>query len=382
MDTIRNGRFVIEKLKSNGHEAYYVGGCVRDHLLGFDIHDIDITTSAKPYEVMDLFKSKPTGLKYGTVTVLHEKINIEVTTFRIDGPYENHRKPEEVSLTDSAEEDVKRRDFTINGLLMDEQYNVIDYVGGQKDLEDRMIRAIGDPEERFEEDCLRILRAAYFQSKLGFQITRETRDAMRKKAHLIDTLPNERVLNEMIKILQGEHQLMALNSLKTTGVQAYLPGLTKGIEYVTSKMDERLFIDAFFVLSFSLNGSVDDTWKFSNVHKTKYTKAVELVLKKADIDALVLYENGLEISTLANKVMFLLGYKPNEKSSIQALFDSLPLRSISDLKVRGSDILKITDKKQGAWLSQLLDELVRKVLSKELDNTYDALMTYCKEKLQ
>lgn len=378
METIRNGRFVIEKLKSNGHEAYYVGGCVRDHLLGLEIRDIDITTSAKPFEVLKLFKSEPTGLKYGTITVLHEKANIEVTTYRVDGTYEDFRKPTEVTLTDSKEEDVKRRDFTINGLLMDENYDIIDYVGGQEDLKNHIIRAIGNPSERFNEDALRLLRAVYFQTKLGFQIDKETRDAMKENAHLITHLPNERVLNETLKILSGEYQLMGLKTLETTGLSNYLPGLEKGIKFINENLKDRIFIDSFFVLCFSLNGSVPNDWKFSNVHRNKYQKSVELVLKNQEVDALVLYNYGLEISLLANKILFILGKQKNQKNQIKTLFEDLPINSVTDLKVKGSDILTLTEKKQGAWLSKLLDELVTKVLKKELVNNYEDLMNYCR----
>ncbi|MCK9493414.1 MAG: CCA tRNA nucleotidyltransferase [Acholeplasmataceae bacterium] len=378
METIRNGRFVIEKLKSNGHEAYYVGGCVRDHLLGLEIRDIDITTSAKPFEVLKLFKSEPTGLKYGTITVLHEKVNIEVTTYRVDGTYEDFRKPTEVTLTDSKEEDVKRRDFTINGLLMDENYEITDYVGGQEDLQNHIIRAIGNPVERFNEDALRLLRAVYFQTKLGFQIDKDTRDAMKENAHLITHLPNERVLNETLKILSGDYQLMGLKTIETTGLSKYLPGLEKGINFINENLKDRIFIDSFFVLCFSLHGSVPNDWKFSNVHRNKYQKSVELVLKNPEIDALILYNYGLEISLLANKILFILGKQKNQKNQIKTLFEALPINSVTDLKVKGSDILSLTEKKQGAWLSKLLDELVTKVLKKELVNTYEDLMNYCR----
>lgn len=379
---LRKGRFVIEKLKRNGFEAYYVGGCVRDHLLGLPINDIDITTNAKPKDVLNLFKAVPTGLKYGTTTILHETINIEVTTYRTEENYQDYRRPEVVTLTDSKEEDVKRRDFTINGLLMDEAFNVYDYVGGKKDLEDKIIRTIGNPEARFNEDALRLLRAVYFESKLGFDIEIDTLNAIKKHSELLNHLPNERILNEVLKIIQGAHQLKALKSLEYTNLHQVLPGLEKGIIYINQNVDEALYTDTFFTLCFALNKKVPREWKFSNVHKNKYQKAVELVLKKQPINELDLYEKGLEISILASRVMFYLNIRPNEIPDIKKLHDHLPIKSVTDLAVKGNDILNITDKKQGAWLRELLDELVRKVILKELKNDKDVLLAYCKEQLK
>ncbi|MFA5720411.1 MAG: CCA tRNA nucleotidyltransferase [Acholeplasmataceae bacterium] len=379
---LRKGRFVIEKLKRNGFEAYYVGGCVRDHLLGYPINDIDITTNAKPKDVLNLFRSVPTGLKYGTTTILHDTINIEVTTYRMESNYQDYRRPEEVILTDSKEEDVKRRDFTINGLLMDEDFNIYDYVGGQADLDKKVIRAIGEPLERFNEDALRLLRAVYFQSKLGFDIEQKTLDAMKTHSHLIEHLPNERILNEVLKIIQGTHQLLALKSLEYTNLHQYLPGLKKGIEYINQHVSESLYTDTFFTLCFALNKRIDGAWKFSNVHKNKYQKAVKLVLKKKAINELDLYENGLEISILANRVMFYLKIRPNEIPEIKKLHDNLAIKSVTDLAIKGNDILALTDKKQGAWLRELLDELVRKVILKELKNDKETLINYVEEKLK
>ena len=378
---LRKGRFVIEKLKRNGFEAYYVGGCVRDHLLGLPINDIDITTNAKPKDVLNMFRSAPTGLKYGTTTVLHDTINIEVTTYRTESNYEDFRRPEAVTLTDDKEADVKRRDFTINGLLMDEDFNVYDYVGGQQDLKNKIIKTIGDPLERFNEDALRLLRAIYFQSKLGFQIENNTLNAIKEHSQLIKHLPNERILNETLKIIQGDHQLDALKSLEYTNLHTYLPGLEKGVVYINKHVQENLYTDTFFTLCFALNKRVAREWKFSNVHKNKYQKAVELVLKKQAITELDLYEYGLEISILASRVMFYLNIRPNEIPDIKKLYDHLPIKSVTDLAIKGNDILAITDKKQGAWLRELLDELVRKVILKELKNNKDTLLAYCKEKL-
>ena len=383
MNSIDNGMFVVKKLKRNKYEAYFVGGCVRDYLLNQQVNDIDITTNATPNQVMALFKNaKPTGLKYGTVTVLHDLHNIEVTTYRVDGTYLDYRRPEEVFLTDLVTEDVKRRDFTINGLLMDENYKIYDYIDGQKDLENKTIRAIGNPNERFNEDALRLLRATYFQAKLGFSIEAETKAAMKANASKIDHLPNERILNEVLKMLAEKHQIEGLKTIEETTLSRHLPGLEKGIKYINQNFKERVFIDTFFALCFSLNGFVDERWKFSNIHKNKYQKVVELVIAEKDIDKFVLYEYGLEISTLANKILFLLGKKPNQKTRIKNMYDSLELKSITDLAIRGSDILKLTTKKQGAWLKILLEDLVQQVLSGKIKNVRKSLINYCMEKLE
>lgn len=378
---LNKARFIIERLKQNNFEAYYVGGCVRDHLLKMQSNDIDITTSAKPRDVLNLFKSVPSGLKYGTVTVIENNVRVEVTTYRKEANYEDYRRPEEINLEASKEEDVKRRDFTINGLLMDEHYNIYDYVGGMKDLDDKIIRAIGIPKERFNEDALRLLRAMYFQSKLGFEIEERTLKAIKEHSDLIKHLPNERILNEMLKLLKGDYQLMAFKSLELTNLHKQLDGLEKGIEYINSHINENLYTDTFFTLCFSLHGKVPSSWKFSNVHKNKYKKALNLVLKKEEISELTLYENGLEISVLANRVMFYLNIRPLEISKIKEMYNNLEIKSMTDLKVKGSDILKLTNKKQGSWLRELLDELVKKVLMKELKNDKEELLSYVREKL-
>ncbi len=380
MKTLDSGLFVIKLLKERGFDAYFVGGCVRDYLLNHPMNDIDVTTNATPYEVMRIFRNTaPTGLKYGTVTVLHNDDKVEVTTYRLDGEYKDHRRPEEVTLTELVTEDVKRRDFTINGLLMDEYFKVYDYVGGKADLENETIRAIGEPKERFNEDSLRLLRAVYFQSKLGFKIEEKTKEAMRSQAKLIVELAPERTLNEILKILRSRHQNLALKTLEETNLHKYLYGLEKGISHINKNINERVFIDAFFVLAFALNGHVDDYWKFSNIHKNRYTKAVELVLSNKEIDAFVLYDYGLEISLLANKVSFLLGKKKYQKTRIENLYNNLSLKSLTDLAIRGNDILSLTNKKQGAWLKQFQNHLVEEILKGHLKNTKEVLMKYTKE---
>lgn len=380
MKQLKEALFVLRNLKNSGYDAYFVGGCVRDYLLKRETSDIDITTNASPSKVMKLFNAKPTGLKYGTVSFQKNDINIEITTYRIDGEYLDNRHPEEVIEAPTVEEDVKRRDFTINGLVMDSSLRIFDYVGGKEDVRHKMIRSIGDPEVRFQEDSLRILRAVYFQSKLGFQIERKTRDMMSEHRDLIDNLPNERILNELLKILKGDFQLRALRTLEVSRLSENLPGLSKGIKFINENIKDVVYIDAFFTLCFAIEGKVPSEWKFSNVIRHKYETVVDIVNSENDIDAMMLYTHGLEICLLANKVSFLLNKKTFQKSKIEYQFENLRIRSVVDLKFKAKDLLEQTNKKQGAWVSKILDELVIEVLRGNLENTYEDLHAYCVSK--
>ncbi|MCF7932343.1 MAG: CCA tRNA nucleotidyltransferase [Acholeplasmataceae bacterium] len=378
MSTIRGARFVIKDFKKAGYEAFIVGGAVRDHLLHMPISDIDITTNAKPHQVQKLFKKTiPTGLKYGTVTVFIGEDAYEVTTYRVDGPYVDGRHPEDVSFEATAEDDVKRRDFTMNGLLMDETGQIIDYVGGKADIKARLIRAIGDPVTRFEEDQLRMLRAFHFVSKLGFDIERKTIDAIKETAKNIENVAMERIMDEMIKILKGDHLKKALYNLVKTGMYKHLPGLDKGIKYVLT-MSEMPFVDAFFTISFALHGDVPDAWPFSNRHRHRYKVAAMLANTVDVFDPKTLYTYGVDLCLLANKTAFLLGKSTNMKRQIEEDFDRLPIKSELDLAIRPMQLVKILEKKQGAWLSALLKDMVLAVLDGELQNNYDALIRYAK----
>ncbi|MGB0345729.1 MAG: CCA tRNA nucleotidyltransferase, partial [Acholeplasmataceae bacterium] len=235
MGTIQHAKEIIKTLKSEGYEAYIVGGAVRDHLLGLKPVDFDITTNAKPNQVMALFDARATGFKYGTITVLKNPYTYEVTTYRTDGPSEDQRHPDYVYFGTSVEEDVMRRDFTINGLLMDEHLNINDFVSGQEDIIKRTIKTIGDPYLRFSEDALRILRAIYFQGKLHFTIDPLTLEAMRKMGALIQQLSNERIINEIIKIIKTNHQLQAFETMFQLSLHHHIAGIEKTIETIVEK---------------------------------------------------------------------------------------------------------------------------------------------------
>ena len=211
---------VVNTFSENNFECYLVGGSVRDLILGNVIQDYDFTTNAHPHEVMKLFSRViPTGIKHGTVTVLLDKYTIEITTYRADGKYLDGRRPESVSFSNSLKEDIKRRDFTINGLAYDLFKNqVIDYIDGIKDIKEKIIRTIGDPIERFNEDGLRTYRACRIASKLGFDIEDKTFNAILKTLDVAKKISIERIRDELKKILLTKKPSLGLEYLRKSGL--------------------------------------------------------------------------------------------------------------------------------------------------------------------
>ena len=220
---------LVRRLRDSGFIAYFAGGCVRDALLRKQPKDIDIATEAEPDDVQKLFaRTVAVGVKFGVVRVLEGGIEFEVATFRSDGVYLDGRRPVSVTFS-SPEEDAKRRDFTINGMFYDPlQDQVVDFVGGKSDLEHRLVRAIGDPNERFSEDHLRLLRALRFAAALDFEIEPATWKAVKENAHQITTVSHERIRDELVKILADPHRVRGLDLLDQSGLlQNILPEISR-----------------------------------------------------------------------------------------------------------------------------------------------------------
>lgn len=195
-------KVILHTLQGAGCEAYAVGGCIRDSLLGRTPDDWDITTSARPEETKALFgKTIDTGIQHGTVTVMRHGRGYEVTTYRVDGEYEDGRHPKEVTFTASLEEDLKRRDFTVNAMAYNEEDGLVDLFGGRQDLERKIIRCVGEANERFEEDALRIMRAVRFSAQLGFTIEERTKEAIRGHADRLRQVSAERIQMELTKLV-------------------------------------------------------------------------------------------------------------------------------------------------------------------------------------
>lgn len=229
-------RYILEKLNENGHEAYLVGGCVRDMVLGREPKDWDICTSALPEETLKLFELENTvfekGIQHGTVGVVVDGEVYEITTYRIDKEYLDHRRPSSVEFTRSLEEDLKRRDFTMNAMAYSEHTGIVDMFGGKDDIARRLIRAVGDPVVRFEEDALRILRALRFSRELDFDIEERTLEAMIEKRDLVGKVSSDRIREEFTKMLLSDRPSEGIRLLARVGILKYVvPELERTIGF-------------------------------------------------------------------------------------------------------------------------------------------------------
>lgn len=224
---------ILNKIENAGFEAYIVGGAVRDFYLGKEPHDWDVTTNATPEQIKNIFKKTiDTGLQHGTVTAMINGEGYEITTYRIDGEYEDNRRPSSVEFTTDLSKDLERRDITFNAMAMDKNGEIVDLFGGKKDLEEKIVRAVGDPETRIQEDALRMLRAVRFSAKYGCEIEENFKEAIKKNAHLIKNVSFERIEAEVTKILTSDHPEKFLD--------LYNLGLTK---YIMPEFDEMMMCE-------------------------------------------------------------------------------------------------------------------------------------------
>lgn len=224
---------IMELLEKSGHEAYIVGGCVRDLLLEREPSDFDITTDALPGEVERIFSSVRTidyGRKHGTIAIILDGRPYEVTTYRVDGAYTDNRRPDSVTFTPDVEKDVQRRDLTVNALLMDRNGEITDYVGGIDDLMDGVIRAVGDAETRFREDALRVIRAIRFEAQLGFDTDEKTETAIHKCRWLLRNIAVERIRDEFDKILVADDAAKVLDKYRDV-IAVFIPELADGFDF-------------------------------------------------------------------------------------------------------------------------------------------------------
>lgn len=361
---------IMKKLSDAGFDAVVVGGAVRDTLLQAPIHDVDVATSAKPEQVKAIFeKTVDIGIEHGTILILDAKEPIEVTTYRTEGTYVDHRRPDQVDFVTDLAEDLKRRDFTINAMALRLNNEVVDLFGGQEDLAAKKIRAVGNASERFQEDALRMLRAVRFSAKLDFTIEQQTFHAMTEHASDLQFIAMERIKAEFDQIVKSKHPYVAFQQLKATNLAQYVPGHFDTIEKW----------QAFSAPSTEVGWAM-----FSYLERNKnLIKAYRGSNKEAQFVQHVLAAIALLNESLSNRSLFdyeavvweaaVLVYNHVEDAtiSIDALLErkrTLPLASKQELAITGKHLLEWTGQKGGPWLKRALDHLVTEILDGRVQN--------------
>lgn len=439
MDMPKNVDTAINLLQSAGFEAYAVGGCVRDSLLGKTPNDWDITTSAKPEDMKSVFADFhciDTGIKHGTVTVVIDGEPLEITTFRLDGEYEDNRHPKSVTFTSDLGADLGRRDFTVNAMAYSKKTGTVDLFGGQNDLKNRIIRCVGDPDRRFNEDALRILRALRFASALDFEIEEKTAQSLLKNRALLGNISEERIAKELLKLVCGkgakriltdfapvlfeilpelqpmyknshdnphhcydiyEHMLIAVESIDPEPTLRFAMLLHDCGKPAVKKFDEN-GVAHFYGhqrISAEISAQILARLKVSNKFRD------EILFLVSNHDRWELYENtekmprylskfGLDGVLKLLKVMRadVLAQSPEYRYRLDQIADAeetaknlaaqKPCLSLRELQINGRTLMDIgipQGRKLGAVLAQLLDEVIDGVTK----NTQEALTTRARE---
>lgn len=422
-------KFIIDTFYENNYEAFMVGGCIRDSLLSKEPKDYDIATSALPNITESLFeKTIPTGIKHGTITVLLDKEPFEVTTYRVEGEYKDNRRPDEISFVTNIKDDLSRRDFTINAFAYNSKEGLKDYFNGLEDLQNKIIRTVGDSNKRFNEDALRMMRAIRFASQLDFNIEKSTLDGIKKNKNLLKNISSERIRDELCKLLLSDNTRKGLNLLKDCGVlDVIIPELTSliGFNHKTKDYNEDLFDHTLSVVENTPNDlilrlsalfhdigkpkvndniSEDITRKIlTRLHfDNKTIKSVCILIKEymnvlgnsTDIDikrfinrtskeniySLLEFQKA-HVLSLKNSDLDL--YELNDiKNKIDNIINSnIPL-SIKDLNIDGSILTKELNLKPGKVIGETLNYLLEVVLNNPNLNNETILLEKAKTFIQ
>lgn len=377
---VEYGKQIISKLLSLNYEAYFVGGFVRDSILNIPCNDIDIATNALPEEIEEIFdKTKATGKKYGTITVFMDKYSFELTTYRIDKNYINNRRPETVNFSKILKEDLIRRDFTINALARDINGKIIDLFNGRKDLNNKLIRAIDDPNKRFKEDALRILRAIRFVGKLDFKIEKNTFNAMKKNLKLLRNIASERIINELKIILSLNHIDRVYKLFEEIDLSSVFKDLKKAIDKLKT-YENNINIYQLFALGYYPDKEITSSyWRFSKNEIKHINTLVELmeILDKQRLTSIIVYNYQFEYILEADKLLSdFFNYK-NQKDKIINLNKNLKIKTVKDLNIKGSDIKQLVN--DDRFIGIILEKLVEKVLLEKINNDYNELIRLSKE---
>ena len=354
-------RNILKKIENEGYEAYVVGGFVRDKILKINTYDVDICTNALPMKLCEIFNIMQKSNGYGGFNLKIKKYNIDITTYRKEIRYDN-RRPIEIEYINNLFEDIKRRDFTINSLCMDKNDNVIDLIGGINDLKNSTIRVIGNPDIKFSEDPLRMLRAIRFATLLNFSIEEEAYKLLCKNAHLTSSLSNERVKEELSKILSSRNYQVGLRLLKETNVS----------KYIDLQFNEVIYTDDLIGM-----------WSQIECNKISFTKSekeniskIKKILNKKSIDEFDIFNNGLYLSLVAGQILGI------HRQKINNLYNHMPIKSMKDIDISGDEVLKTLSITPSKKVSMIMTDIRNQILYRNLKNNKSEIKKYILGKWQ
>ena len=372
------GKKIIETLIHHGFEAVFVGGAVRDFVRNKVANDIDIATSALPSEVKSIFKrTVDLGLAHGTVLVIENHVPIEVTTFRTEGEYTDHRRPNDVKFVLSLEEDLKRRDFTMNALAMTANFQLIDLFDGQRDLHNGIIRTVGEPADRFKEDALRMLRAVRFTAQLGFSIDSSTLHAIKLCSNDLEYVSVERLTAELEKMWLSKHLGKGMSYLGQSNLAKHLPGdfLFEDAKWNHLGNPQNVLVCWSFLclLQEKPNGSdLATVFKLSNELKQQINRLVHATQIRCErlftIDDLYHFEENILVQAeLLSRVLC----SDSQQIPVELIVQrkqSLPIQSFRELVISGQDVMEWLNKPGGPWLKAMLSRIEHAVLHQKVAN--------------
>lgn len=388
-EEFRKARPILKKINDAGFKAYFVGGSVRDSILNKPLHDVDIATSAYPTEIKQIFsKTVDTGIKHGTVMVIDDGTGYEITTFRTEGAYQDFRRPDNVTFVRSLEEDLKRRDFTINALALSEDGNIIDLFGGIEDLNSRMIKAVGDPEERFHEDALRMMRAVRFASQLDFSIEKNTIDAITKNSYLLKKIAVERILVEFEKMMLGKDPSIGISKMLESHMTEFIPE-SKVITEALSELLDKKYLDIENTVQLWSTILFTTKQNASEIHSflKKWKTSNELI---QNVQVTVLFLEGMRDNQINNQLLFNTG-KENLQNALQVShlfqldiknyqedYDKLNIKNSKELAITGNDLISNGLSEPGPQMGIMLKQLKNQVIDGIVANDKNTLLEIAK----
>lgn len=348
---------VLSILEENGYEAYIVGGYVRDKLLGIESNDIDICTSATPKEIKEIFKASSSP-NYGSVNVTYKSVNFDITTFRREIKYIDNRLPIKLKYIKTVKKDLLRRDFTINTICMDSKGNILDMLNVMEDLDNKIIRTVGNPRYKLKEDALRILRAIRFATILDFTIEDKTKHYLKAYSHLLKKISFQRKRQELDKIFSSVNKEKGIDLIVELGIDKMLalPNLKK----ITPCHD---------LIGIWTQLEVDNIYPFTKNEKDQMKK-IRQFLKEDIYDKYNIYKYGLYVSTVVYQI------KKESISKLNEIYKVLPITNQNDIVLKAADIPKILDKEPGNYIKDIITDVEKNIVNSNLDNDYEKIKRY------